>query len=149
VMSIPDKVMPIYARLVTNWKPDQVNRFEAGLETESLHPRDAKMQLAHAITSTFYSLEAADAAQTQFVTLFQKGDVPESMPEHVLVSGESVLDIMLGERMAESRSQARRLIEQQGVRLDGVTVADGAVQPEAGSVLQVGKRRFLRIIKAD
>ena len=149
VMSIPDKVMPIYARLVTNWKPDQVNRFEAGLETESLHPRDAKMQLAHAITSTFYGLEAADAAQTQFVTLFQKGDVPESMPEHVLVSGETVLDIMLGERMVESRSQARRLIEQQGVRLDGVTVADGAVQPEAGSVLQVGKRRFLRIIKAD
>ncbi|HBG59317.1 MAG TPA: tyrosine--tRNA ligase, partial [Anaerolineaceae bacterium] len=59
VMSLPDKVMPVYARLATDWTPEKVNAFVEGLESGRLHPRDAKMELAHAITAVFYGQEAA------------------------------------------------------------------------------------------
>ena len=84
VMSLPDKVMPVYARLATDWTPEKVNAFVEGLENGSLHPRDAKMKLAHAITAVFYGQEAADKAQDNFIVMFQKGDMPEDMPEYHL-----------------------------------------------------------------
>ena len=145
VMSIPDKAMPIYAELATEWSPEQLSRFKAGLATNSLHPRDAKMQLAFGITTVFYGEEAAEDAQTQFVHTFQKGDTPEDMPEYHPGEEETLIDIMVGQKMAGSRSEARRLIDQNGVKVDGVTMSDPNSKPEPDSVLQVGRRKFLRI----
>jgi tyrosyl-tRNA synthetase len=145
VMSIPDKAMPIYARLATEWTPEKLHSFENGLTTNSLHPRDAKMQLAFGITSVFYGEEAAGIAQDQFVTTFQKGNIPDDIPEYQLGEEDNLIDIMASEKMAGSRSQARRLIDQQGVKLDGETVSDAGVELKPGQVLQVGKRHFLRL----
>ena len=145
VMSIPDKAMPIYAELATEWTPEQLSHFKAGLATNSLHPRDAKMQLAYGITSVFYGAEAAEDAQNQFIQTFQKGDIPENMPEYHAAEGETLLDIMVGQKMAGTRSEARRLIDQMGVKVNGVTVSDPSYRPDPDSVLQVGRRKFLRI----
>ena len=145
VMSIPDKAMPIYAELATEWTPEQLSHFKAGLATNSLHPRDAKMQLAFGITSVFYGAEAAEDAQNQFIQTFQKGDIPENMPEYHAAEGETLLDILVGQKMAGSRSEARRLIDQMGVKINGVTVSDPSCRPDPDSVLQVGRRKFLRI----
>jgi tyrosyl-tRNA synthetase len=145
VMSIPDKIMPIYARLVAGWTPPVIKRFDTGLESGSLHPRDAKMQLAHAITSSFYGVERADQAQAQFVALFQKGDIPDEMPLYSAAAGEAIVDIMVSQGMAGSRSEARRLIDQQGVRLNGILVSDPSHPVTEEAVLQVGKRKYLRI----
>ncbi len=147
VMSIPDHVMPVYGRLATKWSPEEVNRFETALETESIHPRDAKMKLAHAITSVFYSETAADTAQTQFVEMFQKGSVPDEMPSYTLHGEEAVLEILVKSRIAQSKSQARRLIEQQGVRIDGITIDDVTLVIDRECVLQSGRRHYLRIVK--
>ena len=147
VMSIPDKVMPIYARLVTEWTQNELNQFEAGLETGSLHPRDAKMQLAYAITCAFYGEEQTNVAQSQFVAMFQKGKLPEEMPSYKLLDGETILEVMLKQGLVESKSQGRRLIEQQGVKLDGVTIDDGNVALTGDSILQVGRRHFLKIVR--
>ena len=77
--------------------------------------------------------------------LFQRGDVPDEMPEITLQDGQTVLDVILVAKMASSRSEARRLIDQKGVRLDGEVVERGDISfPHAG-VLQVGKRKFLRV----
>lgn len=145
VMSIPDKAMPIYAELATEWTPEQLSHFKAGLATNSLHPRDAKMQLAYGITSVFYGAEAAEDAQNQFIQTFQKGEIPENMPEYHAAEGETLLDIMVGQKMVGSRSEARRLIDQMGVKVNGVTVSDPSYRPDPDSVLQVGRRKFLRI----
>ena len=145
VMSIPDKAMPIYAELATEWTPEQLSRFKAGLSTNSLHPRDAKMQLAYGITTVFYGAEAAEAAQNQFVQTFQKGDTPEEMPEYAPAADETIIDIIVGQKLAGSRSEARRLIDQMGVKVNGVTVSDPTCKPDPDSVLQVGRRKFLRI----
>ena len=145
VMSIPDKAMPVYAELATEWSPEQLSRFKAGLATSSLHPRDAKMQLAYGITTVFYGPEAAENAQAQFVQMFQKGDTPEDMPEYRPGAEETLLDIMVGQKLAGTRSEARRLIDQMGVKVNGVTVNDPTCKPDPDSVLQVGRRKFLRI----
>ncbi|NLE83191.1 MAG: tyrosine--tRNA ligase [Chloroflexi bacterium] len=145
VMSIPDKAMPVYARLATEWSPDKLHAFETGLSSSSLHPRDAKMQLALGITSVFYGEEAAGIAQSQFVTTFQQGNVPDDVPEYRLNGDETLLEVIVSQNMASSRSEARRLIDQQGVKLDGETVSDPNMVLEPGVVLQVGKRRFLKL----
>ncbi|PWH14559.1 MAG: tyrosine--tRNA ligase [Anaerolineae bacterium] len=145
VMSIPDAAMVQYARLVTRWLPDQVAAFEADLQSGRLHPRDAKMKLAWEITATYYSEAQADQAQESFVRLFQQGQVPEDMPEYSLQAGQTVLDVLLATGMVASKSEGRRMIEQHGVRLDGdVLNKFDALFPHPG-VLQVGKRRFVRI----
>ncbi len=145
VMSIPDKAMPIYAELATEWSHDELMTFKDGLSSGSVHPRDAKMQLALGITSVFYGANKAAEAQNQFVQTFQKGDVPDEIPEYQPSADETLIDIMVGQRMAGSRSEARRLIDQMGVKVDGVTVDDPTSKLLPGSVLQVGRRKFLKI----
>ncbi|HOH92929.1 MAG TPA: tyrosine--tRNA ligase, partial [Anaerolineaceae bacterium] len=96
VMSIPDDVMAQYAKLVTKWSSQELYTFLGALETNSIHPRDAKMQLAYAITSAFYGDSLADEAENRFVTTFQKGDIPDEMPEVHLEAGKhTVLDVLV------------------------------------------------------
>lgn len=145
VMSIPDSAMPVYARLATQWSPEELHNFQNGLATDNLHPRDAKMKLAFGITDVFYGEEAARAAQEQFVNTFQKGNIPDEMPDYQLKEGDNLIDILVNQKMASSRGDARRLLEQQGIKLDGETVSDINVELKTGQVLQVGKRKYLRL----
>jgi tyrosyl-tRNA synthetase len=146
VMSIPDVAMPSFSRLVTRWAPDQIARLETDLAEGRLHPRDAKMKLAAEIVGCFYGDEAAVCAQDTFVRTFQQRETPPDMPEFLLEPGLSVLDVLVESKLAASRSEGRRLIDQKGVRLDGEVLAEAqAAFPHPG-VLQVGKRHFLRVI---
>jgi tyrosyl-tRNA synthetase len=146
VMSIPDFAIAAFDRLVTRWTPPQIVEFEGQMQTGQLHPRDGKMKLAYEITATFYGEPAADAAQVAFIRLFQHHDLPEDMPVYTLQTGQTVLDVLVGGGLASSRAEGRRLIEQHGVRLDGETLLDPASPfPHAG-VLQVGKRKYIRIV---
>lgn len=145
VMSIPDAAMPQFAKLVTRWAPADVSAFELGLSSGSMHPRDAKMKLAHEVTSVYYSVEQANAAQEAFVRLFQQGSIPEDMPEYTLQAGQTVIDVLSAAGLITSKAEGRRLIDQKGVKLDGETLEKfDAEFPHAG-VLQVGKRRFVRV----
>jgi len=146
MMSIPDAAMPQFSRLVTRWTPDIIEKREAAMEDGSLHPRDAKMGLAHEVVSTFYGEEDADRAQEAFVSMFQKKDIPDEMPEYALEGEQTLLDVLQGAGMIESRGQGRRLLKQNGVKLDGNVVTDPFMVPGAG-VLQVGKRKFVRLIE--
>ncbi len=145
VMSIPDFAMPSYARLVTRWVTAEIEQIEADLDAGRVHPRDAKMKLAWEITGCFYGNEAADRAQEAFVRTFQQHETPVDVPVYRLADGQTVVDVLIGSGMVASRSEARRLVEQKGVRLDGEVLGDAlAVFPHPG-VLQVGKRRFLQV----
>lgn len=145
LMSIPDAVMTKYLRLASRWTPHEIDAFEKDLASGALHPRDAKMKMSFEITSIFYNAAEAQKAQEAFIKTFQQKEVPDEMPEYELKAGQTVLDVILDAKMAVSKSEARRLIDQKGVRLDGEALERGDVPfPHAG-VLQVGKRKFLRV----
>jgi tyrosyl-tRNA synthetase len=146
VMSIPDVAMGQYARLVTRWLPADIVAFDNGLKSGSVHPRDAKMKLAHEITSTYYSAADADQAQEAFVRLFQQGNIPTEMPEYTLTEGQTVIEVLMAAGLVNSKSDGRRMVDQKGVRLDGELLEKSdSVFPHPG-VLQVGKRRFVRCL---
>ncbi len=145
LMSVPDSAMGIYMRLVTRFSPQEIAQIEKDIASGALHPRDAKMKMAKEIVSIFYTGEEAAAAQEHFIKMFQQKEIPDDMPEYELQSGQTVVDVILAAGMAESKSKARQLIDQKGVRLDGDALERGdAVFPHPG-VLQVGKRRFVRV----
>lgn len=143
VMSVPDAAMSAYFRLATRWTPDKVAEVEAGLKAGA-HPRDVKMMLAREITSAFYGDEAAHAAQDRFRTVFQKGGTPDDVPTVRLDGEPKLVDFIAAHGLAKSKNEARRLIEQGGVKLDGQTVLDLNAAARPG-LLQVGKRLFVRI----
>jgi len=145
LMSIPDFAMGKYMRLVTRWSPHEIDAVEKEIEAGKLHPRDAKMRLAFEITSIYYNDSDAQRAQDAFIKTFQQKEVPEEMPDFELQSGQTVLDVILSAKMAISKSEARRLFDQKGVRLDGETIERGDVAFPHPGVLQVGKRKFLRV----
>ena len=146
VMSIPDEAMSQYAKLVTRWYPPQIVEFEKALKDGNIHPRDAKMKIAFEVTSTYYSEEQAKAAENAFVAVFQQGFIPSEMEEFKVSVGQSVLDILVAANLVGSRSDGRRLIEQNGVKFDGLVVSKpDTILPKSG-VLQVGKRKFVKCL---
>jgi tyrosyl-tRNA synthetase len=147
VMSIPDKAMKDYARLATRWHPEQVEEFLGRVSKGVSHPRDAKMELAQEITEIFYGAEEAKQAKQAFISVFQKGNVPDEMPEFKLEGDQTLLDILQNSGLVKSRGEGRRLVVQNGVKLDGETLTDPNMLLSEPGVLQVGKRRFLRIVK--
>jgi len=147
VMSITDEAMPQYYRLVTRFEPTRIAQIEGELKSGRLHPRDAKMQLAQEIVSIFHGDDAAAKAEEHFKTVFQQRELPPDMPQHALSSPTNIVDLMSAAGMVDSKREARRLIQQGGVKLDGEVVdsADTLVEPGQARVLQVGRRRFVQL----
>jgi tyrosyl-tRNA synthetase len=147
VMSIPDSAMGQFFRLVTPLTPPEIFAIENGVKSGILPPRDAKMRLASEIVGAFYSKAEAETAQKVFVETFQKGAIPEDIPTIKIKAGQTILDLLVAEGMAKSKSDGRRLIEQNGVKFENQTVLDPMLVIETEGVLQVGKRRFARLVK--
>lgn len=145
LMSVPDSAMGVYMRLVTRWSPQEIAGIEKDVAAGALHPRDAKMKMAREIVSIFYSDAEADSAQENFIKTFQQKEIPDEMPDFELQQGQTVLDVILAAKLADSRSKARALIDQKGVRLDGEVLERGDAPFPHPGVLQVGKRRFVRV----
>ena len=145
LMSVPDSVMEKYMRLVTRWTPREIDEVLRQLTAGETHPRDVKMRLAREIVGIFYGDESAVGAEEAFIRLFQHHESPEAMPEFALAPGTSVLDVLLQTGLASSKSEAKRLIDQKGIRLDGEALERGDLPFPHPGVLQAGKRRFVRI----
>ncbi len=149
VMSIPDKAMRIYHKLILGWSPSQLAEFDAGLGDGSLHPNDVKMGLAREIVAIFHGRESADAAQRTWDTVHRSGGLPTEMPEEKMVEAEKVADVLRRLGMVSSGAEAKRLMQQNGVRLNDVAITDpfAVVTPaQLPAVLQVGKRKFVRLV---
>ena len=145
VMSLPDKAMGSFLRLVTRWTPDRIAEMEANLKSGALHPRDLKMSLAREIVSIYHSDEAAALAEEAFKKVFQQNDIPDKIPEFALQPGQTVLDVLAAAALVASKSDGRRMIEQKGVKLDGEILEKFDTPFPHPGVLQVGKRRFVRV----
>jgi tyrosyl-tRNA synthetase len=147
VMSIPDSATLDYFRLVTRYTPVQIESVQAKL-TGGAHPRDVKMELAREIVSVFHGTEAAQAAEAHFVAVFQQRDLPDDMPEYCLTGSPKIVDLLSEAGLVQTKSEGRRLIQQGGVKLDGKPVSDieARVEVTGEAVLQIGRRKFIRLI---
>jgi len=148
VMSMPDELMVKYFELVSAVDTEQLAEIRRGLAEGITHPRDLKIRLATELVTRFHSPEAATAAVSRWQTVFQEGSRPTDIPE-VTLSGASqwIVALLVDLGLAASKSEARRLIQQGGVKLDGEKLANPEAELEFpdGSVLQVGKRKFVRL----
>ena len=151
LMSISDQLMWSYYELLTDFGPHVILRLREEVRTGTLHPMDAKMQLAHAIIAGFHGEEAAKKATEEFQRVFRDRQAPEEAPRHNLRRGEPKrLSVLLVElKLAASRSEAERLIKQGGVEVDGQRVEDVKREIDLSKpsefLLRAGKKKFLRI----
>ena len=147
LMSVPDTALGVYMRLVTRWSPAAVQVVEERIASGALHPRDGKMQIAHEITAVFYGAEGAAQGQAHFERVFQRRELPDDMPLFAAVAGAKLVDFVVSAGLVPTKSEARRLIKQGGIKLGGVAVADTEMllQITEATVIQVGKRKFARL----
>jgi tyrosyl-tRNA synthetase len=146
LMSLPDFAMEKYMQLVTRWTPREVDDLLDSIRNAKIHPRDAKMKLAREIVSIFYGATQAEGAETAFVKLFQDKQTPSTMEELPLTAGLTVAEVLIKAGLAASKGEARRLVAQGGVRLDGDPLEQADAPFPHPGVLQAGKRRFVRIV---
>jgi tyrosyl-tRNA synthetase len=137
-MSIPDSLIEKYIRLISGLDPKQQ------AEVLAMKPRDAKAALARQLVKRLHGEEAAARAEADFDSKFRKRELPVSVEEQHFAESRNVVDVLVEAKLAKSRNEARRLIEQGGVRVDGQKV-DSDYEFSTEGVLQVGKRNFVRI----
>ena len=153
-MSIADELMVRYFELVTQVSLDEVKSIQSGLEQGALHPRDVKMRLARDIVTIYHGPEAAQAAEVEFKNIFQKGELPDEIPDlHVspedLTEGKIWLAKLLVQGgLVGSTSEARRLITQGAVKVgeEKITDANYHLTPIQDTIIRAGKRKFARIV---
>ena len=154
-MSVNDELMWRYLDLVLCRSEDELARLRREVDAGNVNPRDVKLDMAEEIVRRIHGEDQARRARENFLRIFSRRQTPESVPEVevTVISGEAiaVLDLIMSAGLAPSRSEARRLIEQGAVRIDGRRVGDVGekiVLLAEGVLLKVGKRRFARLVPA-
>jgi tyrosyl-tRNA synthetase len=152
IMSIPDEQVVPWLRLCTGLPPAEIDAIAGGLDEGSLRPDVAKRRLAGEIVARYHGSEAAASSEERFDRIHKRHELPDDIPDFPIptdLSSVSVARLLADAGLSESRSDARRLISQGGVRIDGEVFSDphGDLRRDEllGRVLQVGKRRFVRL----
>ncbi len=146
VMSIPDTLMENYYTLLTDLP---VERIAELVDSEKTHPREAKAALGRAIVGRYYGQPTAAAAAAEFDRVFSAGQTPSEMPDVAIPPGKiGIVGLIVQAGFAKSNGEARRLISQSAVSIDGdkITDVEAVVDPQNGQILRVGKRRFGKIV---
>ena len=150
VMSIPDSLMSKYFRLLTDKSDQELEEIDKKLQDKTVNPRDLKLELAVEITSQFFDRETAESSKEEFINIFRNKELPEEMPEIKLVEDSiSIVDLLVSRAKIQSRSEARRLIDQGGVKINDQVLDDihSVLEISDGDVLRIGKKRFYRLVK--
>ncbi|MDA0987152.1 MAG: tyrosine--tRNA ligase [Bacteroidetes bacterium] len=148
-LSIPDKLIVDYFTLTTNVDIKDVEKIGSDMNSGKLNPRDSKRELARTLVEMYHTKSAAQKAEKEFDEIFIKKNLPYDIAEYSLKSKPIfILDLLVTSKMCESKSQARRLIEQGGVSLDNIKLSDSnlIIDLKKSSILKVGKRNFLKLI---
>ena len=147
-MSITDNLICRYFQLITQVPMDKINDIKSRMENGSMNPRDAKVKLAKEIITIFYNIEEAEKAEERFKLVFSQRDIPQDIPEVQIDADEIWLPkFMLENGMVQSTSDGKRMIRQDAIRVNGQKIEDENLTVRDGMVIQVGKRRFIKIIK--
>ncbi|PMK65627.1 tyrosine--tRNA ligase [Vibrio breoganii] len=145
IMSISDVLMWSYYELLSFRPLAEIEQFKADVENGK-NPRDVKILLAKEIIARFHSQADADAAEQEFINRFQKGAIPDEMPEFEFEVGRPVSNLLKEAGLCSSSSEAMRMVKQGAAKIDGEKITDSKFVPQAGTyVFQVGKRKFARL----
>ncbi len=153
VMSIPDSLILDYFDLVTDVPEQEIAEFKDQLKTQSASRMKLKKRLAYEIVGQFHGKQAADEAEEHFTQVFQKRQIPEEIPAYAFaakhVGGDLFqLDIaptLVKEGFVSSIGELKRLLAQEAIELDGNKISNSTVNAHQGSIIKIGKRRFVRI----
>ena len=144
VMSVSDDLMWKYYELLTDLSPSEIEQMKSSGE----NPRNLKVNLAKLIIKDFHSEDDARRAEEDFVARFVKKEIPDEIEEKTIASGNyKLVDLLVNTNLAASKGEARRLIEQGGVKIDGEKASNSQAEIELKDevLIQVGKRKFLKI----
>ncbi|AQX54406.1 tyrosine--tRNA ligase [Priestia flexa] len=148
-MSIPDELMIKYYKLATDVPLEEIEEMERGLTMNTKHPRDLKMQLGKTIVRMYHGEKAAQEAENHFKTVFQKGALPDDIPVMKWEGSEQlpIIELLVELGLQTSKSEARRMIKNGGVKLNQEKVTDENLQVaiENDLIVQVGKRKFVQL----
>ena len=149
-MSIPDFLIYPYFELATDVDSSELAEIKRSLEDPEVNPMDLKRRLARRLVAMYHGEEAARRAEEAFDKVFRRREVPDEVPEYVLNQDRIwIVRLLTSSGLASSNSEARRLIAQGGVYIDGRRVTDPNLEVEfkGGEVVKVGKRKFLRVVR--
>lgn len=153
VMSITDELMVDYFKLATDLNPEVISSIAEGLKQGKLHPAQVKRRLAAEIVVLYWGEEAALQAQEHFDRVFKQKEAPGEMPEYSVTEPVRMATLLVQTGLAKSLSDARRLVEQKGVKLNGIVLEDADLELSSeglhGAVIQKGKRHFVRIKRTE
>jgi tyrosyl-tRNA synthetase len=148
IMSMKDELILEYFELCTPLPLREVRKIEKDLKKKKINPRDLKARLAREIVSIYYGKEIAERAEREFKRIFKEKKLPTKIPEIKIKEKEvPLLDLLVKTKLAPSKSEAKRLILQKGVKISGKIQEDWRklIEIKKGMILQIGKRKFVKI----
>ncbi|MBW2466282.1 MAG: tyrosine--tRNA ligase, partial [Deltaproteobacteria bacterium] len=151
VMSVSDTLMFRYYELLSDLSAAEIERLSQDMQAGKIHPKEVKKKLARELTARFYGREESTRAEESFEQVFKHHGLPDNIPEVVLQKDDGGIwlpKLLVEADLTGSTSEARRMIKQQAVSLDGkkITDIDYTVQPEGNVLIKVGKRRFAKVL---
>ena len=149
IMQLPDNLIVKYFLLCTDKTESEIQKIKTDMDRGELNPRDAKAKLAFEIVKIYHGEKTAAAAEKEFAKIFQEKELPTEMPKIKLAEKETdILELLTKTKLASSKSEAKRLIEQKGIKINGEVQNDWRkiVSVRKGTVIQSGKRKFVKII---
>jgi tyrosyl-tRNA synthetase len=149
IMSMKDELIPEYFELCTDVSLSEVEKIKKGLKLKKLNPRDTKARLANEIVKIYYSLEAAQKAEKEFNKVFKEKELPSKIPGiRIKERSLNILDLLVKTRLTDSKSEAKRLVSQKGVKINREVQDDWRkeIEIKKGLIVQVGKRKFVKLV---
>jgi tyrosyl-tRNA synthetase len=149
IMSLKDELIIHYFQLVTSLPLEEIKKIEDNLKKKKINPRDAKARLALEITAIFYGRERALFTEKEFIKVFREDKLPLEMPEMKIKKRNiGILELLVKTRLVSSKSEAKRLVFQKGIKINGIIQNDWRkiIKLKGGEVIQVGKRKFIRLL---
>ncbi|MAT58177.1 MAG: tyrosine--tRNA ligase [Melioribacteraceae bacterium] len=148
-LSIPDNLIYNYYELATDISNEELSQIKSDLENPEVNPRNTKRSLALRLVEMYHSKEAAIQAQEEFDKIFINKGIPDEISEYKVQAAEiSISDLIVDSGCAPSKGEAKRLIKQGGVTIDGEKITDSSIsiKIEDGQILKVGKRKFVKLV---
>ena len=147
-LSIPDNIMPSWFTLAVDAEDSYVDEISKKLDSNSINPMELKRELARKIVAIYYDENKAIEAENHFNQVTVSKGIPDEIEEFKLTEDELLVNIIADSGLLKSRSEARRMIKQSAVKIDGKTVSDIQYKVSSSSsfILKVGKRKFLKVI---
>lgn len=151
-LSIPDNLIYTYFELATDVSNEELNKIKEDLSNQQVNPRDIKRALARKLVEMYHSKQAAIDAENEFDNIFVKKGLPDEIPEFQFEDGINeidILDLIVKVGFAPSKGEARRLVTQGGVTINGEKISDfkAVINLENEFILKVGKRNFIKITR--